>query len=97
VAVIAKGRVVAEGTPASIGGRDTGAVRICFGLPPGVAAAALPVPAREEGGEVVVETADPVGALHALTGWALERKLDLRGLSVSRPSLEDVYLGLVGE
>ena len=32
--------------------------------------------------------------LHTLTGWALDRGVELTGLSVTRPSLEDVFLGL---
>ena len=35
-----------------------------------------------------------LAAAHALTGWALERGYELRGFSVSQPSLEDVYLRL---
>ena len=38
VAVIAGGRLVAEGTPDSIGGRDTGSARIRFTLPDDLAA-----------------------------------------------------------
>ena len=44
-----------------------------------------------------VETADPTRALHNLTGWALQRGARLEGLAVERPTLEDVYLQLVGE
>ena len=32
--------------------------------------------------------------LHELTGWALERDLELTDLEVRRPTLEDVYLEL---
>jgi hypothetical protein len=32
--------------------------------------------------------------LNSLTGWALGRRLELGGLEVRRPSLEDVYLEL---
>jgi ABC-2 type transport system ATP-binding protein len=96
VAVIADGRFVAEGTPQSIGGRDTGSARISFALPDGLPLSALPLSARFEGTQVVIETQEPTRALHALTGWALERGLDLQGLTVSRRSLEDVYLELVG-
>jgi hypothetical protein len=35
-----------------------------------------------------------VAILNALTGWALARDLELVGLEVRRPSLEDVYLEL---
>lgn len=39
---------------------------------------------------------DPVRVLHSLTGWALDHDVDLEGLEVIRPSLEDVYLALTG-
>jgi ABC-2 type transport system ATP-binding protein len=45
-------------------------------------------------GFLVLASADPVRDLHRLTGWALENGIDLDGLEVSRPSLEDVYLTL---
>ena len=35
--------------------------------------------------------------LHDLTGWALARGEGLDGLTVLRPSLEDVYLALTGD
>jgi len=96
VAVIAAGRLVAEGTPASIGGRDTGSARIRFALPDDVPVSALPLPARRDDTRVVIETAEPTRALHTLTQWALDRGVELRDLTVSRRSLEDVYLELVG-
>ena len=95
VAVIAAGRVVALGTPDSIGGRDTGATQIRFTLPDGRLPAELPVAARLDGGSVVIEAADPTRVLHVLTGWALERGIALGGLTVTRRSLEDAYLDLV--
>ena len=42
----------------------------------------------------VVRTLDPTPVLHALTGWVLEHGVELQGLSVTRPTLEDVYLEL---
>ena len=47
-------------------------------------------------GEVTFSTSDPTKALHELTGWALDRGVDLAGLTVTRPSLEDVYLRITG-
>jgi ABC-2 type transport system ATP-binding protein len=44
-----------------------------------------------------METEDPTELLHRLTGEALERGERLEGLSVTRPSLEDVYLELTAE
>jgi ABC-2 type transport system ATP-binding protein len=96
VAVIAKGEIVAEGPPSTLGGRDVARTRIRFRAP---TAAALP-PVLEEfersgdGHELMVD--DPTRALHELTGWALERGVELEGLEVTRPSLEDVYLHLTG-
>ncbi|MEU6284635.1 ABC transporter ATP-binding protein [Streptomyces sp. NPDC047028] len=99
VAVIADGRIVAEGTPATLGGRDTARARVRFTLPPGTTAAGLPVPATldEDGRLVTVETTDPTRTLHRLTEWALHRGTCLAGLTVDRPSLEDVYLRLTDD
>jgi ABC-2 type transport system ATP-binding protein len=46
------------------------------------------------GSIVEIKTEDEVTVLHHLTGWALDGGYALRGLSVARVSLEDVYLGL---
>jgi len=97
VGVIAGGRLVAVGPPDAIGGRDTKGALIRFGLPGKIGLSELPLPARLEAGRALVETTDPVRALHALTSWALDRQIDLGGLTVMRRSLEDVYLELVGE
>ena len=47
-------------------------------------------------GEVTFSTSDPIKTLHELTGWALDRGVHLGGLTVTRPSLEDVYLQITG-
>jgi len=96
VAVIAAGQLVAQGNPESIGGRDSGAALIRFMLPGGLPVSALPVRARLDGDHVVIESSDLTRTLHLVTGWALERGVELRALTVSRPSLEDVYLEMVG-
>jgi ABC-2 type transport system ATP-binding protein len=101
VAVLSGGQIVAEGTPATIGGRDTARTRIRFARPAGCALADLPL-AAEPGADlagddlVTVETAEPARALHQLTGWALSRGVPLDRLTVDQPSLEDVYLRLTG-
>ena len=94
VAVLAQGRIVAEGTPEKIGGRDEAAMRVRFRLPAGVRREDLPVPCDGSGDLVEIRTEDELRVLHALTGWALERGLALDGLTVDRPTLEDVYLSL---
>jgi ABC-2 type transport system ATP-binding protein len=95
VAVLNHARIVASGTPTSIGGRDSGTVTIRFALPEGVTASDVPLEVQSiDDGLVTVRTDDELRALHTLTGWALERGLALPGLSVSRVSLEDIYLNL---
>jgi ABC-2 type transport system ATP-binding protein len=97
VAVLSGGQIVAEGTPATIGGRDTARTRIRFARPAGHALADLPLAAELTQDDLVtVETAEPARALHQLTGWALSRGVPLDRLTVDRPSLEDVYLRLTG-
>jgi ABC-2 type transport system ATP-binding protein len=96
VAVIAAGRIVAQGTPDTLAGRDVATTRVRFRVPDG---AALPpgMPATRVLGEFTeFTTDDPVPVLHRLLGWALDGKVELDGLEVSRPSLEDVYLQLTG-
>ncbi|HEX6492935.1 MAG TPA: ABC transporter ATP-binding protein [Candidatus Dormibacteraeota bacterium] len=94
ICVIAGGELVAEGSPETLGGRQTAAARIRFNLPVGVGIGTLPVPAHTDNGRVVVETATPTRTLHELTAWAIARDLELDGLEVLRPTLEDVYLEL---
>jgi ABC-2 type transport system ATP-binding protein len=96
VAVIAAGQIVAEGTPATIGGRDSALTRIRFALPLGVDAADLPVTGELADGVITIDADEPTGVLHRLTGWAVERGMTLPQLSVDRPSLEDIYLRLTG-
>lgn len=99
IAVLSAGRIVAEGTPAALGGRDRAAYQITFTLPAGVALGELPVEpgsARElePAGKVLIETDQVMQTLRALSGWAIDHREELSGLHVRRPALEDVYLGL---
>jgi ABC-2 type transport system ATP-binding protein len=94
-AVLSRGRIVASGEPASIGGRDRGAATIRFTLPTGTAASDLPVvPSRLEGASVEIRTSDELHVLGALVNWALNGNVELAGLTVARVTLEDVYLEL---
>jgi ABC-2 type transport system ATP-binding protein len=97
VAVIAKGRIVAEGTPGTIAGRDRMQTRIRFRLPDGMRPAleltdATPLP----DGSWEVRTDDATKTVHDLTAWALERGHAYDMLEVTQPSLEDVYVDLTG-
>jgi ABC-2 type transport system ATP-binding protein len=100
VAIMAAGRIVAEGDPDSLGGRDVAEAVVSFRLPNGARLADLPgdLPdgLRQEEDLVLLRTTAPTRALHTLTGWALARGEELEALAVTRPSLEDVYLRLTG-
>lgn len=94
-AVLSRGKIAALGMTASLGGRDRSEATIRFSLPAGVAIADLPVaPSRVDGEIVEIRTRDEVSTLHSLTGWAIDHDLAMAGLSVTRETLEDIYLAL---
>jgi ABC-2 type transport system ATP-binding protein len=98
VAVLASGRIVAEDTPDMLAGRENGVAFVRFRLPDGVGAQDLPLPRDAEleaaNGHIAFRTETPTRALTPLLEWANGRGEELEGLSVTRPSLEDVYLEL---
>ncbi|HEV2372075.1 MAG TPA: ABC transporter ATP-binding protein [Streptosporangiaceae bacterium] len=101
IAVLAGGRVVAEGTPRTLGGRDEMTATISFTLPSGLSASDLPAGLRLLAGEglagaTVLHSESPLVHLQMLSTWALSRSFDLPDLDVHRPSLEEVYLALTG-
>ena len=83
VAIIKDGRILADGAPGELGAGDTTRYRVAWRNGRGL------IEQRE--------TDDPTALLHELTSAALERGERLRDLSVTRPSLEDVYLELTGD
>lgn len=94
VAVISDGVIVAEGTPDTLGGRQLSATHITFRAPIGTS---FPFDATVDGDVVTVEAQEPTADVHRITGWAIENNLELEDLTVTRPSLEDVYLALTEE
>jgi ABC-2 type transport system ATP-binding protein len=81
VAVLRAGEVVSIGTPDEVVG-ETRETEIRY---------------RRDGEVVSLRTREPTRVLHELTAAAVAEGRELEGLEVRRPSLEDVYLGLVGE
>jgi ABC-2 type transport system ATP-binding protein len=82
VAIVKHGRIVAEGPPAELGA-GTRPYRVTY---------------RGADGLLVEHvTHDPTTFLHELTSAALERGERLEGLTVARPTLEEVYLDLTAE
>jgi ABC-2 type transport system ATP-binding protein len=99
IAVLAGGRIVAEGTPKTLGGRDRMTASISFTLPSGITVRDLPAgvrPLAEQGpsGTTVVRSESPLVHVQMLADWALGSGFDLPDLEVRRPTLEDVYLSL---
>lgn len=80
VAVIRSGEIVGIGTPAELIGGNRVA-EIRF---------------RRDDEPVVIETTEPTRVLHELTAQALAEGRELDHLEVTRPTLEDVYLELIG-
>jgi ABC-2 type transport system ATP-binding protein len=99
VLVLAGGRVIADATPRELRARG-GASSVRFPLPgPGLAAtlpAALARHLAPDGGAVVVRDADVTTALRDLVTWAGTHHVDLTGIEVGPPSLEDAYLAATG-
>jgi ABC-2 type transport system ATP-binding protein len=96
VAVIAKGEIVAEGPPSTLGGRHLAETLIRFRRPSGDLPPAIASLASVVGEDVELRVAHPTRTLHELTSWAIQRGSELEGLQVLRPTLEDVYLQLTG-
>jgi ABC-2 type transport system ATP-binding protein len=93
VVIIAAGKIVAEGTPDTLAGREKAAAIVRFQMP---ANAALPAALRQavriDDGIVELETNDPTRTMYELTSWAVQAGISLDGLELTRPSLEDAYL-----
>jgi ABC-2 type transport system ATP-binding protein len=101
IAVLSAGRVVARGTPRTLGGRDHMATAISFTLPDGFATRDLPAglcPLAGPGpeGSTLLHSESPLVHLQMLGDWALSSGFDLPDLDVHRPTLEEVYLSLTG-
>ena len=79
VAVIAAGRVVAEGEPGTLGGAARELVTVAW---------------SEHGERREIRTATPVPVIAEL---AARLGGDVPDLAVTRPTLEDIYLNLIGE
>jgi len=103
VGVMSAGRLIVEGTPADLqrrsgrslvsfrcgGGEDELAAATCL-------AETLGNRVRLVDGRIELLTAEVTAALHALTSWAVEQRVDIDSWSVAQPSLEQVFLDLVG-
>ncbi|QIK76541.1 ABC transporter ATP-binding protein [Nocardioides piscis] len=100
VAVMVAGRLVSIGTPAELGGARRSSSTIAFRLPLDVVVSQVPdlgAALQPQGGDWQLRTTEPTVALERLLGWARSAGVEVSGLTVERPSLEDVYLELIEE
>ena len=80
VAVLRAGQIVTLGTPAALVAEEP-RTQIRY---------------RSNGEEIVIDTETPTAVLAELTAKAVASGVELEGLELRRPTLEDVYLDLVG-
>lgn len=93
VAVIAQGEIVATGRPGDLGGPSETVVG--FVVPTGVVIPeALLAKGHVTGNRFSARTARPTAFVGDICAWATGLGLELEGLTVTRPTLEDVYLEL---
>ena len=100
VIVLARGRILADTTPEQLraqSGRST----IRYPLPEAALVADLPASLAgrldPDHQALVVHSADVTATLHDLVGWAERHHLDLTGLEVGPPTLEEAYLAITGQ
>ena len=91
--VLAGGQIVAEGPPASIGGRDL-VHRVSFRPDPELASDP-PAHGVVADGRWQTTVHDVTQAVHALSAWAASRDAQLAELEIVTPSLEEIYLDLI--
>jgi ABC-2 type transport system ATP-binding protein len=83
IVVLRAGRVIAEGTPRTLGARDRAAAVITY--------------TDADGRPRELRSSSVAADLHRLSAEALARGHDLTDLEVRRPTLEDVYLELTDD
>ncbi len=101
LAIMVNGQIVALGKPEQLQAEHCTHSMIQFevagnSLPAGFPAELSRI-AKVDNNRLKIEVEDPAAALAALAGWALKTRYDIRSLSVSKQSLEDIYLQLVAK
>jgi len=96
--ILRDGLVVAQGTTSDLTSRASGGVVVRFRIPAGVSVDAVrgacDVEPEVSGTEITLKTDHPQRTLYTLTGWAEGQGVELEGLEVTRPTLDDVFLEL---
>ena len=99
VVILSAGRIVADTSPADLRARS-GPTSVRLPLPVGAPIGDLPfrLAAHIDPADrlLAIRTTDVAAHLGELVAWAQRNNVDLSGLAVGPPSLEDAYLAIVG-
>ena len=96
VAIIVGGRIVASGRPGELMESDRiTTIRFRIELASPEFPSGIPEAEALDNSSFAIKTGSPTKTLHSLTSWAIEQNIELENLTVTMPSLEDVYLQLV--
>ena len=97
VAIMVDGRIVIEGAPGDIAGKNS-LTTIRFTLPDDCGPPPEGLGARADGGagSYILETDTPAKSLHEVTAWLTGLGKEFQHISVARRSLEDLFLELTG-
>ncbi len=97
LAIIARGRIVAEGDPQTLAGRDRMSATVHFSLPDHLRPPPQLKVTVTHLNNYAMASDRVTQDLYDLTSWALQHDVRLEDLRVERPTLEDVYLSLTHE
>ncbi|HEY1919878.1 MAG TPA: ABC transporter ATP-binding protein [Streptosporangiaceae bacterium] len=97
--VISSGHVLADTTPDELRNRD-GQMSVRYRLPPQALVSSMPASLADHfdlaHNALIIKTTDVNAVLRELSLWADQHGLDLHGLEVGPPTLEDAYLAITG-
>ena len=95
VAIMVDGQIVAVGAPAELVRKDRATtIRFRVASGSGDPPSGLYAEPTDQDGGYAVTTDTPTQTLHQLTGWAVEQGIELAELTVSQPTLEDLFVEL---
>ncbi len=94
VIVLSSGKIIAQGTPKMLRDSFTQNVQISFDKEDKIDLTGLNCKLQNIDSKIIINTAEPTRILHELTKMALASDVELAGLEVKRPTLEDVFLKL---
>ncbi len=100
VILFVSGEIAAQGTPETLGGADAAETTVSFVAPTVVDRGDMTLPSNAvvveslQGTNVSFTTHDATRDVHHITSWAISHEVVLERLTVTQPSLEDIYLQL---